>query len=315
VADLAVAAWPHLGFGPRRVATTVPAAATAIVQDHRKGPDALAWPRVYRAEKTEATIRRLVPASSHAEGELRSMHTLIANAVTTFGVATLPGYDAAIPSLIPELWISGQKMGQGVLRLLGIGYVVLPIEDPGDRVERRTGIEPMLDPMPGARLYRVPQALPRVYVAGRSQAVSDQEGLVRLFEPEGGEGKTALVAPGQPILDGPAERAGECTLTTFSNAKVAARCRLERPGLAVFLEQHDVGWSAAVDGAPVPLLRANLLMRAVSLQPGTHTVVLSYTPPGLAAGALISSVALVIFTVICLTVALLRRWRTRSVLP
>jgi hypothetical protein len=306
-ADLAVAAWPHLGFAPRSVATAVPPAAAAIVAEHRQGDQALAPPRVYRAEKTEATIRRWVPADSHADGELRSIASLIPNTVTTYGVATLPGYDAAIPSLIPELWLRGQKMGQSVLRLLGIGYVVLPIEDPSDRVEHRAGITPMMDPLPGARLYRVPHALPRVYLAGRAEVVSDQEGLARLFEPDVVEGKLALVA-GAGAVAGPAGRAGECTLTAFSNNRVAARCRADRPAVAVFLEQHDAGWSAAVDGASVPLLRANLLMRAVALQPGTHTVTLSYTPPGLRAGALLSALSLVIFTVMALTPALHRRW-------
>jgi hypothetical protein len=307
--DLAVAAFPHLGFGGRSVATVVPPAARAIVEEHRRSPDALAPARVYRAEKTEATIRRWVPAQSYAEGELRSVATLIPNAVTTFGVATLPGYDAAIPTLLPELWLRGQKVGQSVLRLLGIDYVMLPIEDPGDRVEHRTGIEPMLDPMPGARLYRVPHALPRVYLAARAEVATDPAALARLFDPEVVEGQLALLAPGAAPLVAPAARGGECRVTAFSNNRVEARCRADAPAIAVFLEQHDVGWTAAVDGMAVPLLRANLLMRAVAVAAGTHTITLSYAPPGLRAGALLSSLALLAFAVMSLTVVLRRARR------
>jgi hypothetical protein len=307
-ADLAVAAWPHLDFAPRTLATGVPRAATAILEDQRG--DRLAEPRVYRAEKTEATIRRWTAAQSHIESEARSIASLIPNTVTTFGLSTLPGYDAAIPTLVPQLWSTGQKVGQSVLRLLGISYVVLPVEDPNDAVEHRSGITPMLDPMPGARLYRVPQALPRVYLAGRAEAVTDDQALARLFEPDVVEGRLALVA-GAP-LPGPAGRAGACSLTAFSNNRVAARCQAERPALAVFLEQHDAGWTATVDGEAAPLVRANLLMRAVALQPGAHIVTLSYTPPGLRAGALLSAFSTVIFTVMGLTVSFLRRWRRRS---
>jgi hypothetical protein len=305
-ADLAVAAWPHLDFAPRALSTGVPRAATAILEEHRQGGD-VAAPRVYRAEKTEATIRRWTPAPSHAEAEARSIASLIPNTVTTFGVSTLPGYDAAIPTLLPQLWSTGQKVGQSVLRLLGIGYVVLPIEDPSDPVERRSGITPMLDPLPGARLYRVPGSLPRVYLVGRAETAGDDEALARLFEPDVVEGKLALVAGA--ALPGPAGRAGECALVAFSNNRVAARCRAERPAMAVFLEQHDVGWSATVDGAPAPLLRANLLMRAVPVPPGTHLVTLAYAPPGLRAGALLSGFSTVICTVMGLTPPLLRRRR------
>jgi hypothetical protein len=310
-ADLAVAAWPHLGFAPRAVATAVPRAATLISAEHRESPDRLAPPRVYRAEKTEGTIRRWVPAENHAQSELRSMATLMPNTVTTFGVATLPGYDAAIPTLLPELWLRGQKVGQSVLRLLGIGYVVLPIENPQDRVEHRSGITPLLDPMPGARLYRVPQALPRVYLAGRADAVADEQALARLFEPDVVEGRLALVAGGSGLA-GQAGRAGDCALTAFSNTRVEARCRADRPAVAVFLEQHDAGWSAQVNGVAAPLLRANLLMRAVAVPEGTATITLSYTPPGFRAGALLSSLSFVILTVMGLTPAVLRRWRRRS---
>jgi hypothetical protein len=305
-ADLAVAAWPHLDFAPREVATGVPRAAAVIVDEqHRAG--ALAPARVYRAEKTEGSVRRWSQAGSHAESEAASIASLIPNTVTTFGVATLPGYDAAIPSLVPQLWQTGQKVGQSVLRLLGISYVVLPIEDPRDPVEHRSGITPMLDPVPGSRLYRVPQALPRVYLAGRAEVVSDEQALGRLFEPDVVEGKLALVTGG--ALPGPAGRAGACALTAFSNNRVAARCQAERPAMAVFLEQHDAGWAAELDGAPAPLLRANLLMRAVAVPAGTHAITLSYKPPGLRAGALLSLFSTVILTVMSLTVPFLRRWR------
>jgi hypothetical protein len=231
------------------------------------------------------------------------METLIPNAVTTFGIATLPGYDAAIPSLLPELWLKGQKVGQGVLRLLGVRYAILPIEQPADPVEHRTGLRPLLDPVEGARLYRVPEPLPRVYLAGRAEMVSDADAPGRLFDPEIIAGAAVLIAPG---ASGPlpveAGRAGDCALVAFSNTRVQARCRAQRPALAVFLEQHDAGWTATVDGAATPLLRANLLVRAVPVGAGEHVVALDYRPPGLRAGAVISSLSLVICTVMALTV-------------
>ena len=49
-----------------------------------------------------------------------------------------------------------------------------------------------------------------------------------------------------------------------------------------------------MDGRPVPLLRANLIMRAVAIAPGTHRIVLEFRTPGLAAGAVISALCLLL---------------------
>ncbi len=293
-ADLAAAAFPYLGFGPAEVATRTPRAASAIVEDHVARGGGPAPSRVYRANAAEGITRRFVSAYSYAQSEARTMQTLIANTVTTFGIAAVPGYDVAIPSRLREVWSEGKEEAPGVLRLLGANYAVLPIKNPRDPVERRAWLDPMLDPLPGARLYRVPGALPRVYLAGRVEVLSDDRARARLFDPQVVEGGLALLAPsgGAPEEDGPGVRAGTCTLESFSNRRVVARCRGERPALAVFVEQYDAGWRAEIDGRPAALLRANLLMRAVRVEAGTHTVALSYTPPHIGAAASVSLTAL-----------------------
>jgi hypothetical protein len=310
-ADLAVAAWPYLAFVPRSVAVTPPAAALAII-GHRQ--EALAPPRLYRADRNTVSVRQQAPPGSPIDDEVRLVMTMVPNTSATFGVAALPGYDAAIPVTLPELWIRGQRRGQSVLRLLGIEYAMLPIEDARDPVEHRRGLEPVLDPVPGARLYRVPGALPRVYLAGRAEVMDDEAVLSRLFDDEVVQGGLVLLAPGSTPLAGPTRRAGSCTLVSWANTRIAARCQGDGPALAVFIEQHDAGWSALVDGAPAPLLRANLLMRAVSLPGGTHEVVLSYRPPALGAGLGLSiSSALLLLVLAC--TPLLRRRQAHIGLP
>jgi hypothetical protein len=292
--DLALAAWPYLDFAPRALATAVPEAARTIVADHAAGADRLAPPRLYRADRTEGNIRRFAPAASSAEGELHSMQTLIPNLDTTFGVASLPGYDAAIPPLLSRLWQEGQHGRSALLRLLGVGYTILPVDDPRDPVEHRVGVEPLMTPLPGARLYRIPQPLPRVYLAGSAEVLDDQVALGRVLAPEVVGGGKVLLAPGAAPLAGGAGRAGSCQLLEFRHTRVVARCRADRPAVAVFLEQHDPGWRAQVDGAPVALLRANLVMRAVAVPAGEHVIALEYRAPGLRAGVLISTMSVLL---------------------
>jgi uncharacterized membrane protein YfhO len=52
------------------------------------------------------------------------------------------------------------------------------------------------------------------------------------------------------------------------------------------------GWSAAVDGAPAPIYRANLAIRAVPLARGRHQVRFEYEMPGFVRGAQVSLLGL-----------------------
>jgi hypothetical protein len=283
--DLAAAVWPLHGFATRSLANDPPPAARRVLAEAGAGP---ARPRVYRAEQVENSVRARVSAPSLPEGAWRSLATLIQNASNVHGIAALPGYDAALPVPLQALWIEGRKSGQSVLRLLGIGHAVLPVDPAAP--EARVGIEPVMDPLPGARLYRVPGALPRVYLAANADVVPDDRALGRAIEEEVVAGRRVLLAPGAGAapLDGGTEDPGACRLTVFENTRLEAECEARRPAIAVFVEQHAAGWRAAVDGQPAPLLRANLVMRAVPVPPGRHRLTLTYTPPGLSAGATVT---------------------------
>jgi len=52
------------------------------------------------------------------------------------------------------------------------------------------------------------------------------------------------------------------------------------------------GWSAAVDGRPAPLWRADYLFRAVPVPAGSHTVELSFHSRALTRGLQVSLLAL-----------------------
>jgi MYXO-CTERM domain-containing protein len=59
---------------------------------------------------------------------------------------------------------------------------------------------------------------------------------------------------------------------------VRIEAELDAPGFVVFVSTHDPGWQATVDGAPAPLLRANLAFCAVAVPAGRHVVELVYRP-------------------------------------
>lgn len=298
--DLAAAAWPLQVFQPVSVAADVPVAASAVLKD--AGPAALVpgpRPRVYRADAVEGSIRTAVPVANIGLGEFRSVATLVPNTGTMFGLATMPGYDAAIPNSLRLLWARGEHAGPALLRLLAVPYAVVGTLRIGRAANPFAGTTSLLDPFPGAELVRVPDVLPRVYLAGRAETLSDRETLLHIFDPDVLAGERALVADDSAtnaptVLPTEAGRAGACTLTAFHHDRVEARCEARRDAWAVFVEQHDAGWTAAVDGRAAPLFRTNWLLRGVQVPAGTHDVALSYRAPGLRAGALLSAAAVLV---------------------
>lgn len=295
--DLAAAAWPLQGFGPRDL-SSAPSPAAKLALDLRT--NRLAPPRLYRSNLTSDAVNRWVPANSNSEGEFRLVQTLVTNTVNAWGIATLPGYDAAIPAKVNEVWQAGLDVGQSALRLLAADYAILPVADPHAPPNDRPGLEPVADPLPGARLYRVPGALPRVFLAQHVEILSDAQALKRIYAPEIVAGETALLAPGQDpgLLSSTPGRAGDCELLSYDNEHLVARCKSNTRALAIFVEQFDPGWRATVDGRALPVLRANLVMRAVPVEAGTHVLVLDYKTPGLAAGAWISLMSLLMLALL-----------------
>jgi hypothetical protein len=183
--------------------------------------------------------------------------------------------------------------------LLGARYVLLPVDDSQD--SKRTGIEPMLDPLPGTRLYRVPGTLPRVFLVGQAQVADDATALRGIFDPAVIAGRTAWLAPEsgtQSLVGQSASPPGTCVLDSYTNNRVQAICQVERPALAVFVEQYDKGWQATVDGQAVPIFRSNLIMRAVALQPGEHRIAMEFRTPGLGVGALLTLLSLMVLGIL-----------------
>jgi hypothetical protein len=161
----------------------------------------------------------------------------------------------------------------------------------------------LLDPLPGARLYRVPLALPRVFLARHAEVLPDDQALRRIYEPEIVAGESIWLAPDSATTvttTAPPGRAGTCALESYSNNRVVAVCTAEESGFAIFVEQYDRGWHATVDNQPAHILRANLIMRALPLTVGSHRIVLEFRTPGLGAGIAISLMSLLMLGVLWL---------------
>jgi uncharacterized membrane protein YfhO len=61
-----------------------------------------------------------------------------------------------------------------------------------------------------------------------------------------------------------------------------------RDGLAVILDPFYPGWTATLDGKPVPILRADFAFQAVAVPAGRHELRLTYRNRWVGIGAAVS---------------------------
>jgi hypothetical protein len=169
---------------------------------------------------------------------------------------------------------------------------------------------PGLEAVPGKAVYRlerysVTDPLPRAYMVDRAVAGLDSVGVLNRFV-AGGEDphRVAYVEAGRG-LSGSGERIeGGVEWLEGSNHSVRLRVQAPRTALLVLTDTWYPGWTATVDGEPVPIERVNWHFRGVYLDPGEHLVRFDYRPRGVIAGAAISVVA-----ILCLGLVITRGGR------
>jgi hypothetical protein len=139
---------------------------------------------------------------------------------------------------------------------------------------------------PRVRLFELPGSAGHARVAERIVALPDAEALQHALEAPTRAGvdprRHALLLAGEstPRLPRGAQ-ASRAEVARLGASLLEARAA--GPGLLVIAEGWDPGWSAELDGRACPLLRVNDVQMGVVLEPGTHRVVLRYTPRGFGA--------------------------------
>jgi uncharacterized membrane protein YfhO len=85
-----------------------------------------------------------------------------------------------------------------------------------------------------------------------------------------------------------------------------------RDPLLVVSQDWERGWHATVDGKQVPVLRTNGLVVGVTVPRGRHVVKITFTPPGLAIGALVALLAILTLLFAAPVIAIMQAIRRSS---
>ncbi|MCE9613765.1 MAG: YfhO family protein [Lentisphaerae bacterium] len=207
----------------------------------------------------------------------------------------LPRFEKAI-----EPFVAGRPynlrlniVSPAFMRNMNVGYFIGP--------EQSSSPWPIVARLEGAAVYGLDAPLPWVYTQDRIVAADDtrqrevlQRGDLReavFVEPE--------VAARLPVL-GAADASAFAALQVTNRILRVDRSRpnhltveadMARPAMLVIVECWHPGWTAKVNGQPVPVWQVNYLQQGLWLDAGRHTVELAFMPQSVRRGIALSGAA------------------------
>ena len=126
-----------------------------------------------------------------------------------------------------------------------------------------------------AYVYENPRALPRVLLASEARQADFTAMLRDGGRPEVDYTKTVLL---EGAAARPAAAPGAARLISYHNTEILAEADAPGGGWLVLNDVWHPWWFAEVDGTPAPILRANVMFRAVAVPAGRHKVRFMFQP-------------------------------------
>jgi hypothetical protein len=161
--------------------------------------------------------------------------------------------------------------------LLGLRFIATgaPIETM-DR-SLKPGDLPLVARTSDGYIYENLDAFPRVLFATAAKAADFTRMLADGVWPDADQRSTVLLEHA-PEGAGTPRRPGNVRIVSYRNTEVVLEADSPDGGWVILNDLWHPWWLAEVDGKPVPILRANVLFRAVAVPPGRHTVRFTFRP-------------------------------------
>lgn len=140
------------------------------------------------------------------------------------------------------------------------------------------------------KVYENLDAAGRAFLVHAAVVAADDEAALAVMQDAAFDPRTSVaLAGGDPLAVADALLPGESVhVVSYAPERVEIEVAAQSPGYLVLADAWYPGWQAQVDGAPVAILRADLLFRAVAVGEGVHRVVFTFLPTSLRLGAWIS---------------------------
>jgi hypothetical protein len=168
--------------------------------------------------------------------------------------------------------------------LLGLRFIATgaPIESMDPHL--KPGYLPLLARTTDGYIYENPDTFPRVLFATEARTADFSRMLVDGVWPDA-DLRTTVLLERVPPLERPSatgapatRRPGSARIVSYRNTEVIIEADSPDGGFLVFNDLWHPWWFAEIDGKPAPILRANVLFRAVVMPSGRHTVRFRFRP-------------------------------------
>jgi hypothetical protein len=123
-------------------------------------------------------------------------------------------------------------------------------------------------------------ALPRVQIYSTTDVLPDDAGLAQLARVRPGTPFGAIVAPeyGAQVKALDARASGKADIGQIRDEFVEIEASVTGRSLVVLADTFHPSWRAWVDGAPAPIVRANVAFRGVVIEAGEHKIEFRFEP-------------------------------------
>jgi len=302
--DLGRANFSAYRTGPVEAATFIPPLAQAIAA--REGGLTPGRFRLIPLRESKHMVRKSLQRllGQEAESVVRRQaldveHNAQLHLETTH--VSLPGYNRALLTLLPE------KPRIEVAARFNVTYFTGPRSYLRDLRYTSALVVGLSDY--DLALYQNPAPVkPRAYLSLKPERVgSPVDPAALAARSDFLNGEVDVIETSAATLPGPA-RAGTAVIEHYAPEEVRVRVETPQPAVLILLDAFDQGWTSKLEnGAELPIMRANALVRAVVVPAGLHMVTFRYETPLLRVGAATSLAGMLL----CLGMIVHASWRRR----
>jgi hypothetical protein len=229
------------------------------------------------------------------------------SSLMAYGIPQLLGYHGNELHAFDEL-MGGRNQWRNLSRtklwdLYAIGFVLLPAEGgvtdslPGF-VRRSAGTPTAAGNL--AVVFERSEPPDYAWVATAGLKIDDSSAVAAALDPRLDKRSLVLLAEDAPVEPArieslPPASTARAIVTDWAPGRMAIALETPSPeaGYLVVAENWYLGWRATVDGAPAPVLRANVAQMAVPLPGGAQGIQLTFVSPSYERGKLITLLSLV----------------------
>jgi hypothetical protein len=187
------------------------------------------------------------------------------------------------------------------LDLMDLRYLITEVGRPSEVIESQPDRFVPVFQDRAIRVFENRSAMDRAFfvpASGVEVIADDLAALERLRNPSFDPAKSVILKEASQFTRTGASAAGS-RVYDFSQTTNEIRVKVDavESGILVVSEMNFSGWHAEVDGKPGRVLLADTALIGVALEPGSHSITLTYSPMSFRIGAVISIVSLVLVAI------------------